>query len=237
MVQYLNVFRKEKKYVISLRIASQQFNLLKQVLHEDAHNGNDGYLVRSLYFDTIYNTDFEEKQEGLLNRKKIRLRSYSLKEPYVKLEMKEKFNDNQRKRSLLITKEEASRLIECDYSVLIKDKNNKFAEELYLEMSTKRYVPKCIVEYQRKAFIVPENDIRITFDSDLRATESNLDFFSNNLPLYPVGHPDDVTMEVKYNHFLFSYVKDLLDNCKKTQTSNSKYCRARSVSFGNTTIF
>lgn len=237
MAQYFNVLRKEKKYVISLQTTYQQLHLLKQVLHEDNHNGDEGYLVRSLYFDTINNTDYKAKEDGLLNRKKIRLRIYSLEDEYVKLEMKEKFSDNQRKRSLLITRESAKRLIQCDYNVLLEYEDDKFAEELYLEMSTNIYVPKCIVEYNRRAFIVPENDIRITFDSDIRATEIDFDIFSSELSLYPVGHPDDVTMEVKYNHFIFSYVKDLLDNCKKTQTSNSKYCRARSVSLVNMSIF
>ena len=224
------VFRKEKKYIISQTTASNLYQLLSQVLHGDAHNSsNQGYMVRSLYFDTIDDTDYTEKEDGYEYRKKIRLRIYSPSANSAKLEMKEKRGDNQRKRSLTISKEHALALIDGRYECLLSYEN-PFAEELYFIIVQQIYIPKCIVEYKRTAFCVPENDIRITLDARIEATENNFDLFSTNINLYPVSHFDDITLEVKYNRFLLSYVRDLLSECNKMSTSNSKYCLARSVS-------
>ena len=51
------VFREEKKFLISLPEALQISSRLSQVMLEDAHNGIHGYRIRSLYFDTIDDTD------------------------------------------------------------------------------------------------------------------------------------------------------------------------------------
>lgn len=228
-----DVFRKEKKYLIS-KIASSNLNeLFLQVLHQDIHNSHDGgYIVRSLYFDTIDDTDYFEKEDGYEYRKKIRLRIYSPSEKIARLEMKEKSGDNQRKRSLSISKLHALELTIGRYECLLTYEN-PFAQELYFLMMQQQYIPKCIVEYKRTAFYVLENDIRITLDAGIQATETNFDLFASNLNLYPVSHYDDVTLEVKYNRFLLSYVRDLLSTCDKMSTSNSKYCLARSVSHLN----
>ncbi|WP_129596726.1 polyphosphate polymerase domain-containing protein [Anaerophilus nitritogenes] len=226
----IDVFRKEKKYIISQMTACNLYELLSKVLHEDVHNSSyDGYMVRSLYFDTIDDTDYMDKEEGYEYRKKIRLRIYSPTQENAKLEMKEKVGDHQRKRSLTISKEHALELITGKYECLLYYKDS-FAQELYFLMMKELYRPKCIVEYKRTAFFVPENDIRITLDACIEATEINFDLFHTNINLYPVSHFDNVTLEVKYNRFLLSYVKDLLSACNKISTSNSKYFLARSMS-------
>ena len=106
------------------------------------------------------------------------------------------------------------------------------ALELYGRIRQQNYLPKCIVEYDRRAFVVAENDIRITLDSGLRANEANLDLFDPNLNCYPVGELGLVTMEAKFNRFLLSYVKDLVSLSNRTQASVSKYCAARVASLG-----
>ena len=82
------------------------------------------------------------------------------------------------------------------------------------------------------AFIAKENDIRITFDRDIRATESCFDLFSPDLCLLPVFDPSHVVMEVKYNGFLLSYIKDLVDRADRREISVGKYSQGRMVSLG-----
>jgi SPX domain protein involved in polyphosphate accumulation len=230
MAGMLDVFRKEKKYIISQTTSSNLYQLFSQVLHEDANNSSNlGYMVRSLYFDTIDDTDYTEKEDGFEYRKKIRLRIYSPNQSSAKLELKEKSGDNQRKRSMTVSKEHALALIAGRYECLLSY-DNPFAQELYFIMVQQLYIPKCIVQYKRTAFIVPENDIRLTLDARIEASESNFDLFATNINLYPVSNFDDVTLEVKYNRFLLSYIRDLLSGCNKMSTSNSKYCLGRSVS-------
>lgn len=76
-MQIKKVFRQERKFLIS---GEQYYRFSRQfaeLFKEDSHNGKDGYMVRSLYFDTLGNKDFEEKLAGVECRRKMRLRIYS----------------------------------------------------------------------------------------------------------------------------------------------------------------
>ncbi len=194
---------------------------------EDPNNGISGYNVRSLYFDTLYNNDYQEKIDGIGTRKKIRLRVYDPDSSYAMLEMKQKQGDAQKKRSLKIDREDAKSMINGNYSVLLKYADS-FATECYGYMTMKLYRPKAIVEYHRKAFIARENKTRITLDSHIVATETNHDIFSENLSVSPVLDVFNAVLEVKYNGFLLSYIKDVLQLADKSPLAVSKYCLARS---------
>lgn len=222
----LTVMRTEKKYELSNFTALKLKKMLGISLKEDKFNDINGYLVRSLYFDTIYNGDYWDKQEGLESRRKIRLRTYNPKAETLKLELKEKKGENQLKRSLIITKEMAKRLISGEYSCL-KEINTEFADELFYIMQINLYRPKCIIEYNRLAYILTENNIRITIDSNIKATESNFDIFSTSLSMSTVSH--QIILEVKYNNFLLGHVKNIIDIANKTELSASKYCISRST--------
>jgi len=225
----LDVSRRELKYLVSLADTSSLKKMLSGVMRGDAHNGANGYLVRSLYFDSLYDSDFEDKVDGYDNRKKVRLRVYDFGSQTAKLELKEKSGIAQRKRSLLINRSEAESMLNGNYGFLL-DREEELAHKLYTFMTTICYRPKCIVEYDRMAFCEPVNDIRITFDMNLRATEADLaGLFDKNLVLYPVCEKSEVTMEVKYNGFLYTYIKNIISQSDKMQVSNSKYVRARMI--------
>lgn len=222
----LNVLREEKKYRMSLAASNYLYGKMSTVLHGDSFNGTKAYMVRSLYFDSIYDSDFLDKESGIEYRKKIRIRIYSPETEYAKIEIKEKSGTNQRKRSLTIRKEDANSIIATDYSVL-RQYSEDLAEELYYIMMTELYRPKCMVQYDRKALIAEENETRITFDGFAVSNEGDFNLFDENINLYPVMPKDQVVLEVKYNHFLLSYIKDVLECVDKTEMSNSKYCIAR----------
>ena len=105
------VTREEKKFLISLEEFRNKSHYLDSLMIQDEHNGTDGYIIRSLYFDTIYDDDFFEKLEGVETRRKIRLRIYDPKHDFAMLEMKQKEGANQKKRSLRMTKADALDLI------------------------------------------------------------------------------------------------------------------------------
>lgn len=226
----LDVLRRELKYSVS---ATDVVNLKRQlsgVMQEDIHNRASGYMVRSVYFDGLYDSDFEDKIGGYDNRQKIRLRIYDVNSSYIKLEIKEKSGISQRKRSLSVTREEAERMLQADYGFLC-EREETIAHWLYTFLTTRCYRPKCIVEYDRMAFCEPGNDIRVTFDSGLRATELNVQgLFDENLVLYPVCSSSEITMEVKYDRFLYTHIKNIISQTDKMQVSNSKYVRSRMIS-------
>lgn len=223
------VLRQEKKFLLSQAEFREYSNYLENFMLSDPHNGPDGYVIRSLYFDSINDRDFDEKEQGVLLRRKIRLRNYGGNFPYAKLEMKQKQGPDQLKRSLTVPKEDGMRLIRGDYSVLL-NYDEPFAAECYAMMNMYCYRPKTVVQYNRKAYIAKENRIRVTFDNNIIATESNFNIFDDKLPLYPVFDKYNVVLEVKYNGFLLSYIKDFLRKVNKSELSVGKYSLARSVS-------
>ena len=223
------VLRQEKKYLLNYMEFRNYSNVFESVLMSDPHNGSDGYIVRSLYFDTFDNKDFYLKEMGVELRKKIRLRVYDPKGDFAMLEMKQKEGDSQMKRSLKVSRKDALELIAGRYDCLLKYKE-AFASECYSYMISEGYRPVCVVQYNRKAFICRENKTRITFDNNIVATEANFNIFDDNLAMYPVFPKFNVVLEVKYNRFLLGYVKELVNMVDKSQISASKYCLARSVS-------
>ena len=220
------VTREEKKFLISIDDFRQKSHYLESIMMQDSHNGTHGYMIRSLYFDTPFDDDFFEKQAGIELRRKIRLRCYDPSQDYAMLEMKQKQGAQQLKRSLKVTREDALRLIDCDYSPLLRYAD-PFAAELYAYMHMKCYRPKTIVQYNRKAFIAKENKIRVTFDNQIVATESRFDLFSEHLNMNPVLDMYDVVMEVKFNGFLLGYIRDAINSIDRSEISVSKYCLAR----------
>ncbi|MBO4110696.1 VTC domain-containing protein [Streptococcus suis] len=98
------VLRKEKKYLLPLEMYYYLSGKLEKILKVDSYGKEDGYCVRSLYFDSLEDVDWQEQEDGLENRRKIRLRNYGNGSQNAKLELKQKQGDNQRKRSLLMTK-------------------------------------------------------------------------------------------------------------------------------------
>ncbi len=221
-----SVLREEKKFLMGLIDFYQKRFYLEQLLHKDPNSGNFGYKVRSLYFDTPYDSDFYEKQAGIELRRKIRLRIYSPDSDYAMLEMKQKQGSQQLKRSLRLSRTRAQGIIKGDYSQLLKYKE-PFAAELYALMTRQCYEPKTIVEYDRTAFIAKENKTRITFDRNIVSTESDFNLFSDRLNMAPVLDPAYVIMEVKFNGFLLSYIRDAINSVDRSELSVSKYVLAR----------
>lgn len=224
------VMREEKKFLINIEEFRNKSHFLNDLMIQDSHNGTHGYMIRSLYFDTVYDDDFFEKLDGIELRRKIRLRCYEPNSNFAMLEIKQKQGSSQMKRSLRLTRADAESLICGKYDVLLKY-NEAFAKECYGLMQYKAYRPKTIVEYNRMAYIAKENKIRITFDNNITATESCFDLFSDKLLLNPVMDKFNVVLEVKFNGFLLDYIRSFINSINKSELSVSKYALARQQSY------
>lgn len=226
----VEVLRREEKYPLSVIDMSNYKAQFSAILMPDKFSANGSYMVRSLYFDTPDDKDFFDKLKEQNLRRKIRLRIYSPYDTKAKLELKQKENIFQKKRSLTISREDAVELINSNYSVLLKY-DDDFAREIYSIMCMYAYKPKSIVEYQRYALMAKENNIRLTFDSEIRATESSFDLFSENLPLNPVFPKDKVVFEVKYDKFLLGYISEIVSTINVKNITSSKYCLSRTTGY------
>ena len=226
------VLRQEKKFLVNSISSALLRGRLEKVMLQDAHNGPQGYRIRSLYFDTVNDKDFYDKYDGLELRRKIRLRIYDPDSDFAMLEMKQKEGPYQKKRSLRVSRADAQALVRGEYDVLLGYRE-PFAAECFSLMHCMGYKPKVVVEYLRKAYIAKENRIRITLDSEISGTEANCDLFSPQLPLYPAMDIFNSVLEVKYNGFLLSYIKRLVNTVDCSELSVSKYCMARFAVMGN----
>lgn len=226
MSETLSVFRTEKKYELNGLQKSILVNKLSSIMKLDENGDQNGYLVRSLYFDSIYDDDYFDKVNGLENRKKIRLRIYSPDQKMVKLEIKQKNGAAQLKKSIWISKALAEEMINGNYVGLL-ELESELAIEIYQILERGVYRPKCIIEYNRIAFMEETNDIRITFDSDISVSMACQDFFKHDLSLMPIMNKP--VLEVKYNGFLLSNLKQIVNIANASEMSISKYALCRQM--------
>ncbi|MEG1470715.1 MAG: polyphosphate polymerase domain-containing protein, partial [Anaerovoracaceae bacterium] len=143
------VLRQERKFLLDIQQSISLESKFSQIFRADDNNGDNGYMVRSLYFDTLDDKDFFEKLDGVEVRRKMRIRTYSPDSDFAFLEMKQKQGSNQLKRSLKISREDATMLAQGNYAPLC-NYPEEFAAECYVVLTMQVYRPKVMIEYLRK---------------------------------------------------------------------------------------
>ena len=221
----LKTFRHEYKYVIPYEDMLRLRTKLNKLL--DIDQDYDGYMIRSLYFDSIDDSDYYDKLGGELNRKKIRMRIYEPKGKLIKLELKAKYDYHQLKESLIISKEDAIKLINGNYDVLLKYQDD-LAKRMYVILREGYYQPKEIIEYKRIAY-KGKTTTRITFDLDIKTSSDIQSFFNEEINYLEVTNKKDVVLEVKFDRFLEPYIADILDKYIFRGQSVSKYVMGRNI--------
>ena len=224
-MEVLKTFRHEFKYLLSYEDMLRLRTKLNKLLNID--RDINGYMIRSLYFDSVNDDDYYDKLGGVINRKKVRLRIYEPNTDFVKLEIKAKHDIHQLKRSMILNKENALELIKGNYSILL-DYDNETAKEAYLILREGLYKPKTIIEYQRIAY-TGETTTRITFDFDIKSSNDVEKFFDNEINYNNLSTKKDVVLEVKFDRFLEPYISHILADYSSCQQSVSKYVMARNV--------
>lgn len=225
----LSVSRKEVKFLVSSTDRVYLLNSLSQILVPDKYGDYNGYKTRSIYFDSIDNEDFREKQIKTEKRKRIRVRIYDEEDKFAKFEIKRKHFERELKESITITKEDAIRLINREYSVLLNYKDNPLYEYAFNLMKSKLYRPVSMVEYDRRAFTHEFFNTRVTLDNNLRFTNFNYDLFNKNIN-FKKGLPGDKSiLEVKYDRFLFQQLQEVLSKCNFVGKPPSKFGTSRQL--------
>lgn len=215
-------FRNEWKYLISYRDKDLMVKRMEHFLHLDPNAKDGGYLIRSLYFDDIYRSAYMEKDAGVLNRKKYRIRIYNYSDNSIKLERKKKFGAYIYKEAASITREEFEKILNGDYDFLLHHKAS-LCREFYVECISNALRPRVIVDYDREPWILDEGTVRITFDMDVRAGIGSFDIFDATLPTLPCLEEGKLVLEVKFTEFLPDIVRQILPQRAADFTAVSKY--------------
>lgn len=219
--------RHEYKYPLNFI----EYHILKKklalVLQPDKHAGSDGtYHIRSLYFDDFKNSALFEKQAGIANRSKYRIRIYNYSDQIIKLERKTKLNQYILKDCVNLTRQDADRIIARDVAFLV-DVKNDLLRDFYLKIHNSLLRPIVIVDYLREAYVHPVGNVRITFDTKLHTSLGSTDFFCSEGSTTKIHQDHDIILEVKFNDVLPLHIKGLFPKTICPQCALGKFVACR----------
>ena len=186
-------FRKEKKF----RLTLSDFQILKFSLFE--RGMNEIYperKVKSYYYDTTDLKMFKDSDEGILPRKKIRVRKYN--------------EENIYNQEIKITSEEGR----YKTTKPLKEPFKKNYYESFLDNQYGQLIPTLFVSYFRKYYFL--DNLRITFDRNISYQNLRTDLGVKMID-------PECVMEIKTD---ISTDDDFIFNIIDIPTSRfSKYCR------------
>ncbi|MBQ0036974.1 MAG: polyphosphate polymerase domain-containing protein [Firmicutes bacterium] len=226
----MSLYRNEWKYYLNEPSIKIIENKLDKVLRLDEHTGIlNKYLIHSLYFDDYTNSCKFDNDAGLGKRYKWRIRYYDDDLSYITLEKKEKLNSLCKKRSCKLTLEQYYDIINNNISQVLWNTDNKLLKEFCIEVMTRRFRPKVIIDYERTAYVEPITNVRITFDRNISASLELNKFITGGYTRTPLLPKDRHILEVKFNDILPSYIKQATHIKDLQQHTFSKYYLSRSL--------
>jgi len=235
--------RTEKlKYRYELKFLCTQFQIemlsaqLDGIMEKDMHSGEAGfYTVRSLYFDDYEDSAMRQKEDGLDERKKFRLRSYlSGRDESFHLEIKYRNRDKIRKESCDLTPQETEKVLRGEALENAYHTGRKVLAQFELAREQLLLMPAVIVEYDRVPYVYPDGNVRITIDRNICASPDTGEFLRQDIVTVPVLERGYHLLEVKYDEYLPDFIRQALQIVSLDKTSFSKYylCRLAGKPFG-----
>ncbi|MEL7610833.1 MAG: polyphosphate polymerase domain-containing protein [Bacillota bacterium] len=220
-------YRHELKFYITAGDYALLSRRLSRCMDRDKNADEYGnYFIRSLYFDDLEDSAFREKLDGVDSRDKYRIRIYNLSDDVIKLERKHKEGQYILKESASLSRKECDLLISGDPSFLLR-RDDLFSKQMYARFVTRRLLPRVIVDYTREAYIYPYEDVRVTFDKQVKTGFRAVDIFDGGFPTYPALDGYGTVLEIKFNRNLPLHIRALLQIDSHARSAISKYCLCR----------
>lgn len=197
-------------------------------MESDEYNiGGKLYTIMNLYYDTphddLVSTGLKREDKY---RFKIRLRSYDPEYPTAFLEIKKKVNGLVNKRRTLMYIDDVNPFLMEHKSVpeskIIKP---QVIKELDVIARNIELIPKVVLCYDREAFFgtkAEDGDLRVTFDTNIRARRDELDLRLGSHGDLILGE-DFVLMEVKVDKSVPLWLARLLSENNVRKRRFSKY--------------
>ncbi len=218
-------YRHEWKHVISYIDLLSIRSRLRAVAESDSHAQNGKYLIRSLYFDNLDDRALREKIDGVNMREKFRIRYYNGDTSFIHLEKKSKRNGLGTKYNAQLSASEAQAIVDGDLDWMMGS-GRPLVQELYCKMRYQGLLPQTIVDYTREPFIYRPGNVRVTFDYDIRTGMRQTDFLNPDCIMIPAGDAP-IILEVKWDDYLPSIIRDCVQTPGRRVTAFSKYAQCR----------
>lgn len=220
--------RYEIKYAIPVKSLSVLKPDLERFLGRDSFGSKAGfYSIASLYFDTPDLDSYRNKLDGLLYRRKLRIRIYPDRmDGPAFVEIKQRVNRTVQKRRLAMTLKDAYAM--CSGRIhfkLSEADDQEIADEVHYLVTALRLRPKNVIAYARQAYIghMVDPGMRLTFDTLVRTRRADFDLeVPHKMQLAFPAHL--AVMEVKANERVPHWLTSLLARHQCTLTRISKYC-------------
>ena len=220
-------YRNEWKYYCSDAMMSAIDQKLKCVLKLDPNSINGMYTINSLYYDDFKNSCAKDNEAGECKRSKWRIRFYGNDLDYIVLEKKIKRFGMCVKKSCAISKDIAGKIIQGDVSEVFWNSKDELLKQFCIDIMAKGYRPKVIVSYERKAYLEPVSNVRITLDRNISGSGETDRFLDNDFLRVPLLEKGVHILEVKFDDILPAYIQQASYIQGLQQTSFSKYYHCR----------
>lgn len=218
-------FRHEWKHEINRFDMLSLCARLSSIMERDSHAVNGTYNIRSLYFDNLQDKVLLEKINGVNIREKFRIRYYNDDTSFMLLEKKSKRNGLCGKEKERLSAMEVQAVLDCDADFL-GNSQKPLLKELYFKMQTQGLKPKTIVDYTREAFVYDPGNVRVTLDYNIHTGITGADFLNPDCITIPAGNAP-IILEVKWDAFLPSVIRDIVQLKGRHSSSFSKYAACR----------
>ena len=218
--------RHEEKFLIDYRQYSVVRARAEAAMRPDPNSADGSYLITSVYYDDHLNTALDEKLDGVKVHTKYRIRTYDCNPSPVNLERKVKRGIMTEKFSAKIDRSTLDAF--ADPATDLEAFGGR-TRVMATEMRAKGLFPVITVRYKRDAFVYPEADVRLTFDTNVEALLPDFAHLFDDAECGVPALPRNVViMEVKYGEYLPAFVRKLA-SCDAMQLSVSKYALCREV--------
>jgi hypothetical protein len=220
----LKYYLPEQTYSELLRIARPYVKLDPYLERDEAKS----YVVRSLYLDTDDLRFYHEKLDGLLVRKKFRVRGYNNERNNTFFEIKRRCNGVIMKDRAPGDHEEIDKILDLYGGYHPNggrsDAEMKVINSFLLSVPMLQLRPTVLVTYDREAYMsIFDDDFRLTLDRNLRCLPGRgIDLFYSGKDWIFVKKP--CIMELKFNHALPLFFKRIIKRLNLCAEAISKYC-------------
>lgn len=227
----LHFRRFEVKYALNKEQAQELKKRLMPFLVSDSFSAGatGSYRVKSVYYDSPRFFYYHQTLDGADCRKKIRMRTYKTENNHADFI----FAEIKRKNGVLVSKDRL-RLSRDEFEIfksagsladIATFDNGKQADtlnEFEFERMARSLEAKILITYAREAYHGKfDSDLRVTFDSDIKAKESD-NLFCDESDMIDIQQ-DVIVLEIKFRRGLPSYIADIIRAYDLKRVPFSKY--------------
>ncbi|MGF1586689.1 MAG: VTC domain-containing protein [Bacteroidales bacterium] len=231
------MLRVEKKYLVPNERMDELRRRISSFVRPDIYTTNHcnipQYTVRSIYFDSRDFACYSEKREGIMLRRKFRIRGYNDggEENRVVMEIKRKIDSRQKKYRAFVRFDDIEKLFqEGDLEKYVIENGSgtnalEDAGKFMYHIKKGLYIPTCLVAYEREAYHGKlDSGVRVTFDKNIRSRifpEMNTLYDDTDTKILFKNH---FVIEIKYfNNGMPSWARAVVQEFRLRNDAISKY--------------